>query len=57
MGEISENGVIAESKLEVLEDSSDAKIPRKTALDSLRCCLFCNEECHGVKKCLDHMRV
>lgn len=31
--------------------------PRKTALDSLRVCLFCNKECDGVKKCIDHMRI
>lgn len=55
MGEINENGTC--EKLEVPEDSPDAKLPRKTALESLRCCLFCNEECSGVKKCLDHMRV
>lgn len=28
----------------------------KTALESLRICLFCNEEHSGVKKCIDHMR-
>jgi len=28
----------------------------KTTLESLRICLFCNLECDGVKKNLDHMR-
>ena len=28
----------------------------KTTLESLRICLFCNKECKGVKKNLDHMR-
>mmetsp|Transcript_8207 Transcript_8207/g.13747 ORF Transcript_8207/g.13747 Transcript_8207/m.13747 type:complete len:282 (+) Transcript_8207:579-1424(+) len=28
-----------------------------TALESLRCCLFCNKKSDGVKKCLDHMRI
>jgi pre-60S factor REI1 len=37
------------------EDSS--KQPVRTTLDSLRICLFCNKECSGVKKCLDHMRI
>jgi len=30
---------------------------RKTALNSIRRCLFSNEEFSGVKKCLDHMRL
>ena len=29
----------------------------KTTLESLRICLFCNKECSGVKRCLDHMRM
>lgn len=28
----------------------------KSTLESLRICLFCNQECAGVKRCLDHMR-
>lgn len=28
----------------------------KTTLESLRICLFCNEEFPGVKRCIDHMR-
>ena len=56
MGEINEDGEPV-TKLEVPEDASDKKPPRITALESLRCCLFCNEEHDGVKKCLDHMRV
>eukprot|EP00352_Strombidinopsis_acuminata_P002696 CAMPEP_0176380550 /NCGR_PEP_ID=MMETSP0126-20121128/31216_1 /TAXON_ID=141414 ORGANISM="Strombidinopsis acuminatum, Strain SPMC142" /NCGR_SAMPLE_ID=MMETSP0126 /ASSEMBLY_ACC=CAM_ASM_000229 /LENGTH=158 /DNA_ID=CAMNT_0017743931 /DNA_START=210 /DNA_END=686 /DNA_ORIENTATION=+ len=43
----------------VEEDTEEAKnrLPEKTSLDSLRVCLFCNEEKDGVKKCLDHMRI
>jgi pre-60S factor REI1 len=29
----------------------------KTAVKSLRICLFCNKESEGVKKSLDHMRL
>ena len=56
LGEINENGE-TEAKLEVPEDDAEKKPPRTTALESLRCCLFCNEEHEGVKKCLDHMRL
>jgi len=49
------------SKLEVMESETEAalaKAPvRKTALESLKICLFCNEEHKGVKKVLDHMRI
>lgn len=38
------------------DDENDSKLPTRTALDSLRICLFCNKELSGVKKCLDHMR-
>lgn len=54
MGEITEEDA-TEPKLTV-EENIDSAPPRKTALDSVRCCLFCNEDCEGVKKCLDHMR-
>lgn len=47
-----------EEKLTVEEDTPDAlKVQRKTALESVRCCQFCNKEFDGVKKCLDHMRI
>ena len=39
------------------EKSEESKLPSKTALDSLRVCIFCNQELSGVKKCLDHMRL
>ena len=39
------------------ENTSEIKIPKTTALESLRCCLFCNKEFDGVKKCIDHMRI
>lgn len=29
----------------------------RSALDSLRICIFCNKEMKGVKKCLDHMMI
>lgn len=29
----------------------------RSAVDSLRICIFCNKELKGVKKCLDHMMV
>ena len=38
------------------EEDNESKLPTQTSLDSLRICLFCNKECSGVKKCLDHMR-
>lgn len=56
MGEITEEGTPAEQKLTVEEDNAEKAPPRKTALESVRCCLFCNEDCKGVKRCLDHMR-
>lgn len=37
-------------------DDNDSHLPVRTSLDSLRICLFCNKECTGVKRCLDHMR-
>jgi len=56
---ISETGEIdGKTKLSVEEDSEKSKQPpRLTAVESLRCCLFCNKECDGLKKCIDHMRV
>lgn len=40
------------------DNASDmVKKAPKTALDSLRICLFCNKEFDGVKKCIDHMRL
>lgn len=36
---------------------TQAQPPRKTSLESLRCCLFCNKEHDGLKKCIDHMRI
>jgi hypothetical protein len=41
---------------EELEKSED-KPHVPTTLESLRICLFCNQECQGVKRNLDHMRV
>ena len=38
-------------------DSSKSSVACRTTLESLRICLFCNEETSGVKKNLDHMRV
>ena len=48
----------ANEPLSVPEDGDLSKqsIPTKTTLESLRICLFCNLECDGVKKNLDHMR-
>lgn len=40
---------------EVEEKSETKHIP--TTLESLRICLFCNQECNGVKRNLDHMRL
>ena len=40
-----------------VEESGAEKVPRRTALDSMRICLFCNKEFSGVKKCLDHMLI
>lgn len=45
------------SEKAVEEDEDTSKTPVRTTLDSLRICLFCNKECSGVKKCLDHMRL
>lgn len=45
---------------DISEKSVDEKkdAPKvKTTLDSLRICLFCNKECDGVKKNIDHMRL
>lgn len=39
-----------------LTENSKIEEPRKTAMDSLRICLFCNQPSTGVKKNLDHMR-
>ena len=46
-----------EPPLTVEEDTDQEKnrVPTKSTLDSLRVCLFCNKECDGVKKNLDHM--
>jgi hypothetical protein len=38
-----------------LEKTEHKHVP--TALESLRICLFCNKECQGVKRNLDHMRI
>lgn len=38
-----------------LTENSKIEEPRKTAMDSLRICLFCNNPSTGVKKNLDHM--
>ncbi len=48
-----------QEKLEASEsgNTDDSALPTKTSLESLRICLFCNKECEGVKKCLDHMRI
>jgi hypothetical protein len=49
-----------EDKLKVEENSEEllSNISRrKTALETLRCCLFCDKEFDGLKKCLDHMRL
>ena len=35
----------------------DHAVHTATTLESLRICLFCNKECEGVKKNLDHMRL
>lgn len=43
--------------MDSVDESEESKLPYKTALDSLRICLFCNKELPGVKKCLDHMRL
>jgi pre-60S factor REI1 len=40
---------------EEVEQAQKPHIP--TTLESLRICLFCNLECQGVKKNLDHMRI
>lgn len=44
--------------MEPLSIEEDKDAPHiKTTLESLRICLFCNEECAGVKRNLDHMRL
>eukprot|EP00345_Euplotes_harpa_P004034 CAMPEP_0168329140 /NCGR_PEP_ID=MMETSP0213-20121227/6930_1 /TAXON_ID=151035 /ORGANISM="Euplotes harpa, Strain FSP1.4" /LENGTH=429 /DNA_ID=CAMNT_0008332407 /DNA_START=312 /DNA_END=1601 /DNA_ORIENTATION=- len=40
-----------------LTENSKIEEPRKTSMDSLRICLFCNKPSEGVKRNLDHMRV
>lgn len=42
--------------MEAENETAKNKVHRKTALESLRVCLFCNAERDGVKKTLDHMR-
>jgi hypothetical protein len=39
---------------EVLKTEDKPHVP--TTLESLRICLFCNMDCQGVKRSLDHMR-
>lgn len=51
------SSIDGEEALVVEEDDSLSKPVRKTAIDSLRNCLFCNKEHSGLKKCIDHMRV
>lgn len=48
--------MIGESEPESIKEvDEDSKV--KTALDSLRICLFCNKEHDGFKKNLDHMMI
>ena len=44
-------------QVEENSDSSKSSTNQRTTLESLRICLFCNEETSGVKKNLDHMRL
>jgi pre-60S factor REI1 len=37
------------------KDGKSAGINKKTAIDSLKICLFCNHELAGVKQCIEHM--
>ena len=39
------------------EEGAEKQGKKRTALDSARCCLFCDKEFGGVKECLDHMRL
>jgi len=44
----------------VVEENSEEQLSgkrRMTALENPRCCLFCDKQCAGMKKCLDHMRI
>jgi hypothetical protein len=47
-----------EKQILSVEENSESQLKpkRKTAIETLRCCLFCNKEHTGLKKCLDHMR-
>jgi len=45
---------VEENSPETLNQGASRK---KTALETSRCCLFCNKEFDGVKKCIDHMRL
>ena len=59
LSDLSKSIVSGNEVRQVEEDTEEVKqaIPTKTTLDSLRVCLFCNEEKDGVKKNLDHMRM
>lgn len=50
----SEKLVVEENSEELLREGRSA---RETALENPRRCLFCNKQCAGIKKCLDHMRI
>lgn len=57
VGESEEAG--GQPKLSVEENSEEqlkGKGARETALENPRRCFFCNKQCAGIKKCLDHMR-
>ena len=54
---MSEPSVDPVAPQERAEESKGLEKRSQTAMDSLRCCLFCNKASNGIKKCLDHMRI
>jgi hypothetical protein len=49
------NNPFDEEVNKTLTETSKFEEPRKTSMDSLRICLFCNKASEGVKRNLDHM--
>lgn len=57
-GSIEQSKEEESGKLQMMEaDEAKEKQKKRTTLESLKVCLFCNEEKSGVKKMLDHMRI
>ena len=53
----SSNPFEEEFENKTLTENSKIEEPRKTSMDSLRICMFCNQQSEGVKKNMDHMRI